>query len=183
MLSVAAIVVLSKRLRYRPALLLRRLCRIFPPRLLSSALSRQHIGMAKRRPGSGGRDSALCHKRYGIELDFYSVFWYLSIFVAALCVALWIVVSKIAHRFTMKDALAWWLSLLANLSFGVYLIHILVMRYWLWQQGWILSITNYVVQCLVIATITIILSIVVCLLISLMPKSDWIIGFHNKKAN
>ncbi|WP_290083646.1 acyltransferase [Paramuribaculum intestinale] len=122
-------------------------------------------------------------KRYGIELDFYSVFWYLSIFVAALCVALWIVVSKIAHRFTMKDALAWWLSLLANLSFGVYLIHILVMRYWLWQQGWILSITNYVVQCLVIATITIILSIVVCLLISLMPKSDWIIGFHNKKAN
>ena len=83
-------------------------------------------------------------KKYGINLDFYSVFWYLSIFVSALCALLWTIISKAVNEMNFSDNAARQISLMANLSFGVYLVHILVMRYWLWRQEWILSISNYI---------------------------------------
>ena len=119
-------------------------------------------------------------KRYGIELDFYSVFWYLSIFVAALCVALWSIVSKIANTVQFSDSVSERVSLLANLSFGVYLIHILVMRYWLWHQEWIPNIPNYIFQTIVIAVLTITVSIVLCFVIAKLPIGDFLIGYRIK---
>lgn len=119
-------------------------------------------------------------KRYGIELDFYSVFWYLSIFVASLCVALWSIVSKIANTVQFSDSVSERVSLLANLSFGVYLIHILVMRYWLWHQEWIPNIPNYIFQTIVIAVLTITVSIVLCFVIAKLPIGDFLIGYRIK---
>ena len=39
-------------------------------------------------------------KCYHIEVDFYRMFWYLSIFVAAGCVAVWIVIHRLWSRFS-----------------------------------------------------------------------------------
>lgn len=71
--------------------------------------------------------------------------------------------------------------MLSNLSFGVYLIHILVMRYWLWQQEWILNISNYLFQTISIASLTLMVSIVLCLVIAKSPVGDYLIGYRIKK--
>lgn len=116
-------------------------------------------------------------KRYGIELDFYSVFWYLSIFVVSLCVALWSIVSKIANTVQFSDSVSERVSLLANLSFGIYLTHILVMRYWLWYSEWISGISNYVLQTVVIAAITAAVSLALCFIIAFTRVSTYLIGY------
>ena len=65
-----------------------------------------------------------------VEVDFYSVFWYLSITVALWCIVWWIVVKNL-----MKNVpkLPNWVVELSKLSFGIYLVHILVMRNILWK--------------------------------------------------
>lgn len=146
----------------------------------------------KRYPGSisawlsGGLALAgaillIASKRYGIAFDFYSVFWYLSIFVAAMCAFLWTSVSQSSNKMSFSDNAAKRISIMSGLSFGVYLIHILVMRYWLWHQAWILDISNYIFQTIGIAALTIIVSIALCFVIAKLPIGDFLIGFRIKK--
>lgn len=120
-------------------------------------------------------------RRAGIALDFYSLFWYLSIFVAALCICLWITICNIFKSISLCDSIERRISLVSNLSFGVYLIHILVMRYWLWHQFWIINIKNYILQTIVITAITAVVSLILCLIVAKAPKGDYLIGFKIKK--
>lgn len=124
----------------------------------------------------------LVTKHYGVELNFYSVFWYLSVFVVALCITLWIITYKMCNGVifrNLKNQGA--ICTLSNLSFGVYLIHILVMRYWMWRQEWILEISNYILQTIAIAVLTIMGSIALCFIIAKMPVGDYMIGYRIKK--
>lgn len=116
-------------------------------------------------------------KHVGIEFDFYSVFWYLSIFIAALCVVLWSVVRKIARNCSMHETVTRRVSLVANLSFGVYLVHILVMRYWLWHSEWIAGISNYIVQTVVIMAVTATVSLALCFTIAMTRAGSYLIGY------
>lgn len=129
----------------------------------------------------GGAILLFVTKRYGIVLDFYDVFWYLSIFIVALCVALWVIVYRMRNAFMTNEIKAGGICMLSNLSFGVYLIHILVMRYWLWRQEWILNISNYLLQTISIAFLTLTVSIVLCLVIAKSPVGDYFIGYRIKK--
>lgn len=124
----------------------------------------------------------LITKRIGVELDFYSVFWYLSVFVAAMCIAFWKITYKIHNHLIYKGLkIGGGIYILSNLSFGIYLIHILVMRYWLWRQEWILDISNYILQTITIAVLTIMGSIALCFIIAKIPVGDYIIGYQIKK--
>ena len=69
---------------------------------------------------------------------------------------------------------------LSNLTFGIYLVHIIIMRRLLWYQDWIISISNYMIQSLVIALVTFILSALFCWMLSFIPYSQWFIGYHRK---
>ena len=115
-----------------------------------------------------------------IQVNFYEVFWYLSIFVVIQCVFWFQTIAK------MKIKLASWIermvTKLANLSFGIYLIHIFIMRYVLWECSLIQSINSYIVQAFVTSITTFILSIVCTYLISLFPISQYIIGYQNKHS-
>ena len=71
---------------------------------------------------------------------------------------------------------------LANLSFGIYLIHIFIMRYVLWECDFIQNMDSYIVQTITIAIIIFVLSAVFCYLISLLPFASSIIGYKEKKA-
>lgn len=119
-------------------------------------------------------------KRYGIALDFYSVFWYLSIFVAALCVIIWIMICKLSIQSRLREPVIKRLSLTSNLTFGIYLVHILVMRYWLWHQKWIIDISNYILQTVVISLLTVIGSLVLCYIIAKTPVGEYMIGYRIK---
>ena len=117
-------------------------------------------------------------KKIGIDISFSTHFGYLSIFVCALTVFVWIAVTNLSNILINCNIKIWRsISTLSNLSFGVYLTHIMVMRYWLWEQTWIQSISNYILQSLIITVITLILSLSLCYLFSLSPVGKYIIGY------
>lgn len=128
---------------------------------------------------AGGALLLLLLKYLGIGFDFYTLFWYQSIFIAALATATW-KACTISHNTMMHSKLhtRGGICSFSKLTFGIYLIHILVMRHWLWQQEWILQISNYPLQCITIALITMLLSAIVCATIARLPGSEWIIGYH-----
>lgn len=110
-----------------------------------------------------------------IEIDFYSMFWYLSIFVALLCTTIYVLISKIKIK---KGGIV---ELISNLSFGIYLIHIAVMRFFIWELDFIININNYILQWITVAGLTFIISCSIAYVISLLPFGDYIIGY--KKQN
>jgi len=65
---------------------------------------------------------------------------------------------------------------LSSLSFGVYLIHIAVMRYFIWNQEIIISIPNHAAQTVVIFLLTTTISFALIWLISKLKFSKYIIG-------
>lgn len=121
-------------------------------------------------------------KALGILYDFYSLFWYESVFVVALCCMYWSSLKGLAKYLLQRDINGNWatkISLVSNLSFGVYLIHILIMRNWLWKTEMICGINNYMLQTLVVAILTIFLS--ACALVSKTAVATWIIGYRKQK--
>lgn len=115
-------------------------------------------------------------KYYKIEFDFYQLFWYLSIFIAAFAVTIW----NIIKEYISIKILPGFIIRLSNLTFGIYLIHILIMRHWLWNSIWIISIDNYIVQTFTIFILTFIISWISCWLISYLPVAKWIIACQSK---
>lgn len=111
-----------------------------------------------------------------IEIDFYSMFWYLSIFVALLCTTIYVLISKI--KIKKGGGIV---ELISNLSFGIYLIHIAVMRFFIWELDFIININNYILQWIMVVGLTFIISCSTAYVISLLPFGDYIIGY--KKQN
>lgn len=111
-----------------------------------------------------------------IEIDFYSMFWYLSIFVALLCTTIYVLISKI--KIKKRGGIV---ELISNLSFGIYLIHIAVMRFFIWELDFIININNYILQWIMVVGLTFIISCSTAYVISLLSFGDYIIGY--KKQN
>ena len=133
--------------------------------------------------GTGAVAAPVACKLLHFEVDFYSLFWYLSIFVAILTVAIYVTISKYGQKLVGGGRFRSFIVLTSNLSFGIYLIHIAVMRSFLWKQGWIININNYILQWAVIVLLTFILSWMAAYMISLLPFGDWIVGFKRKKVS
>lgn len=116
-----------------------------------------------------------------IEVDFYSVFWYLSIFVTILTVAMFKVFT--VKRITLQKGsrIERFLTTTSGLSFGIYLIHIAIMRNWLWKQEWVVNLNDYILQWAVIVLLTFTLSWMAAYMISLLPFGDYIIGFKRQR--
>ena len=115
-----------------------------------------------------------------IQVNFYEVFWYLSIFVVIQCIFWFQTISKM--KFSFNAWLERMFTKIANLSFGIYLIHIFIMRYVLWECDFIQNMDSHIVQTITIAIITFVLSTVFCYLISLLPFASFLIGYKEKKS-
>lgn len=113
------------------------------------------------------------------KVDFYEVFWYLSIFVVIQCVCWFQTISKLPLKFSNR--IETMISRIANLSFGIYLIHIFIMRYILWECDFITNINSYILQTSTIAILTFVLSTLSCYLISLLPFAKYLIGYQTRK--
>ena len=107
-----------------------------------------------------------------VEVDFYSLFWYLSVTVALQCVVWWSVVKRLMREFSKLPNLVVQLS---KLSFGIYLVHILVMRNVLWQISWMQNM-NGIVQIFVCTILTFIISAAVSWCLSKIPYVRAVIG-------
>lgn len=122
---------------------------------------------------------AVC-KIKAIPVDFYSIFWYLSVFVVIQCVFIWKVVTwlvpdkgwpKINHILTG----------LSSLTFGVYLVHFFVIRYCLWGCPFIKGIAFYPLQVFVIALLAFLFSVGISFILGLLPIGKFLIGANLRR--
>ncbi len=111
--------------------------------------------------------------RLNVEVDFYSLFWYLSITVALQCVVWWSVVKRLMEN---VSKLPGFVVELSKLSFGIYLIHILVMRNILWKTTWMQEM-NGIVQIVVCTILTFAISALISWGISKIKYVKAIIGY------
>lgn len=114
-----------------------------------------------------------------INVNFYEVFWYLSIFVVIQCVFWFQTITKLPLKFS--NQVETMLTRISNLSFGIYLIHIFIMRYVLWECNFIQNMDSYILQTVTIAVLTFALSTITCYLISWLPFSSYLIGYKSSK--
>lgn len=82
--------------------------------------------------------AAAC-KLGGVEVDFYSVFWYLSAFVAMMCVSWFQAGLQFLRGVELPSRISRWLTDFSNCSFGIYLVHIFIMRNLLWKSSIVLK--------------------------------------------
>lgn len=105
-----------------------------------------------------------------IKCDFYEVLWYLSLPVAMMSFSWFVIIQRIKVK--REPSL---LISASRLSFGIYLIHIFVMRDGIWNLSAIQQLQS-IIQISTIAISTFILSWLICWCISKLPFSKYIIG-------
>ena len=106
------------------------------------------------------------------KLKFYSFFWYLSLPVVLQCIVWWFFAKRVSHLFEPARSVVEFLS---RYSFGIYLVHVLILRNILWQVRWIQSLPG-IFQIIVCVVLTYIISLFVCWGISKLRVSKYIIG-------
>lgn len=117
-----------------------------------------------------------------LEVDFYDLFWFLSIFVVILCIAYYKLNELVCDKLKLTEGKFYSIAQeLSSLSFGIYLVHIFVMRYLLWKWDFILGIPNYYLQTLMVIVLTFAGSALISILISYFPGSQYVIGHKRGK--
>lgn len=116
----------------------------------------------------------------GIIEKFDELFWYEGLMVAMLCVAFFCGAKMVIGKF-QKIFEGQVLIMLSNCTFGVYLIHIFIMRRILWKVDLIIHGIGGIGQIVLTWWCTLILSFVLTWAISYLPYSEYIIGFTSRK--
>ena len=116
----------------------------------------------------------------GKGLDFGEIFWYLSIDSPILVVLWWDMLKRAAGYIEHNNRLKKSCVLFSDMSFGIYLSHMLIMRYGLWHIQEIKCIENYITQTVVVIILTLSASFFVCYVISSFPIGKYIICYNRK---
>lgn len=120
--------------------------------------------------------SAVTFKLTGTQVDFYSVFWYQSIFTVMMCIGWFCIFQRLEERVPHSS----WITLLSNCCFGIYLVHIFIMRNILWKCG-IISGNGGIIQIILTILLTSLISFIITWCISKLPFTQYIIGYKSKK--
>lgn len=109
------------------------------------------------------------------EVNMYDMFWYLSIFVVVMAIGWFCLINNKVQAYNGRN-----IPLVSNLSFGIYLTHIFVMRYILWELDIIQNINSYIIQTIIVIIATFIGSLILCYAIARLPFAQYIIGYKIK---
>ena len=109
------------------------------------------------------------------EVNIYDMFWYLSIFVVVMAIGWFCLINNKVQAYNGRN-----IPLVSNLSFGIYLTHIFVMRYILWKLDIIQNINSYIIQTIIVIIATFIGSLILCYEIARLPFAQYIIGYKIK---
>lgn len=109
------------------------------------------------------------------EVNIYDMFWYLSIFVVVMAIGWFCLINNKVQAYNGRN-----IPLVSNLSFGIYLTHIFVMRYILWKLDIIQNINSYIIQTIIVIIATFIGSLILCYAIARLPFAQYIIGYKIK---
>jgi surface polysaccharide O-acyltransferase-like enzyme len=116
----------------------------------------------------------------GIQVRFYDMFWYLSIFVAMMCIAWFMLLKKLNVAYNGSSRWHRNIVFISNCCFGIYLVHIFVMRSLLWRWA-IIQDLNGIVQIGTVTVLSFVGSLLITWLISYIPRAEYIIGFKQSK--
>lgn len=114
------------------------------------------------------------------EMGFGEIFWYLSIESPIMVVLWWCLLKHLSVRLEGIPVVKRFCVAFSNLSFGIYLSHFLILRYFVWKFGFVLDISNYVIQTIVVIMLTTVLSYFLSYIISKSPLGLQIISFKSK---
>lgn len=117
-------------------------------------------------------------EQYG--LNFGDIFWYLSLDCPILVILWWNILKYLADWLERFRNIKSFCVTFGNLSFGIYLCHILIQRYWLWNVSYILNIQNYILQTFIVITLTILFSYVLSYLLSKSSFGNQMICYKSK---
>lgn len=109
-------------------------------------------------------------------VDFYSVFWYLSIFSAIQCAFFWKLILWLTKK-QEKPAVKTFFANLSKLSFGIYLVHFFIIRELLWNWVFVTNMLSYYLQTTVIAILAFWGSAAIACLIASIPGLCYLVGF------
>lgn len=115
----------------------------------------------------------------GAEVDFYRMFWYLSIFVVTMSILWYRLVQTHGWDSCRFKGL---IGKISRLSFGIYLTHIFIMRRWIWHWDLVNWIDNYCLQILIIFALTFAISLLATYAVSLLPFGKYIVGCSMRKG-
>lgn len=122
---------------------------------------------------------ALLCKLTHTPVDFYDMFWYLSIMTAMMGVALFVAVKGFAGGERRRNGrFVRLLTDFSNCSFGIYLIHYFIVREVLWRFDIsLIPGAGGILETFLLATL---LSYGIVHLISRLPKSEYLTGYKRK---
>lgn len=112
----------------------------------------------------------------GYKIDFYSLFWYLSLPVVLQCIV-WFVGFRLLEEKLDKQLAAYAspIAKLSTMTYGIYLSHILVLRIGLWNAP-LLSEISGIPYMFICAAITLPLAWSLTWILGKMPRGKCIIG-------
>lgn len=116
---------------------------------------------------------AIC-KYYNMKSDF-NTYYYLSIFSAPMTMGWFLLLKKLFENVDLmrgNDLI----SSLSNACFGIYLVHLLVMRNILWEID-VLSSYGGFLQIVLTSLLTLFFSYIIVYLLSKLPFSKYLIGY------
>lgn len=120
--------------------------------------------------------TAVTFKLTATQVDFYSIFWYQSIFTVMMCIGWFCIFQRLKERMPHSS----WITLLSNCCFGIYLVHIFIMRSILWKCC-IISVGGGIIQIILTILLTSLVSFGITWGISKLPFAQYIIGYKSKK--
>ena len=123
-----------------------------------------------------------CCYFFSLAINFYDLFWYLSILIVLMASAWYLFIQKRFAHIQIPDRLLNYMTVLSNCSFGMFLMHIFLMRRLIWSLPYFNQSGGGLVQTLLIFITTFALSFVITYMLSFLPFSKWIIAYtHAKK--
>lgn len=112
-----------------------------------------------------------------VQIDFYDLFWYLSAFVAMMAVAWFMLAQNIKTEYDKKIKWHRCVVILSNCCFGIYLVHIFIMRAIIWKWSWVQELDG-LSQIFIVSFLTFVGSFIITRLIAYLPWAHYIIGIR-----
>ena len=123
---------------------------------------------------------AIVIKLQGVSIDFYDMFWLLSIFVVMMAIGWFLLLKRSNVIYNPSSPKHGFIVQISNCCFGIYLIHIFVMRSILWNWPLMKDIEGGL-QILLVTILTFLGSYGITWLISYLPWAEYIIGYRQKR--
>ena len=108
------------------------------------------------------------------------LFWYLSLPVVLMSIAWFSLIQRKCDSISVGARMRKWLTLLSDCTFGIYLVHLFVMRHLLWRIGFIVNGCGWFGQVVFTWILTMAISFSIVYGLSFLPFSEYIIGYHHK---